>query len=113
MQTEGTRLAIDPRLHEVISRLIDDLRPERIFLFGSRARPGEARPDSDYDLMVVVSKSELPRYQRAQEAYRLLFGVGIPLDIVVLTRQEFEQDLEAAASLPATVLREGRLLYAA
>ena len=104
--------APDIQVAEAVERLVEALLPERIYLFGSRAR-GEVREDSDYDLMVVVPRSDQPRYQRAQHAYRVLWGSGIPLDILVWTRDEFERQASVVASLPATILREGRLLYAA
>jgi predicted nucleotidyltransferase len=100
----------DP-LSLVVERLIQSLGPERIYLFGSRAR-GDSSADSDYDILVVVSQSQLPRYARAQIAYQGLIGVGVPLDVIVLTREEFEEDLPVSSSLPSTVAREGRLLYA-
>jgi predicted nucleotidyltransferase len=43
----------DPILIDIVHRLVDAYRPERIYLFGSRAR-GEAGPDSDYDILVVI-----------------------------------------------------------
>jgi predicted nucleotidyltransferase len=99
-------------LRQAVERLVEAFRPERIYLYGSRAR-GDSRVDSDYDLMVVVPSSELPPHRRAQVAYRLLYGLGIPKDIVVWTREEFDRYLPVVASLAATVVREGRVLYAA
>jgi predicted nucleotidyltransferase len=104
--------ADDPILAEIVRRLVEALRPDRIYLFGSRAR-GEAGPDSDYDLLAVVAKSELPPHRRDVLAFRALCGVGAAKDVVVYTREEFESRSRAASSLPATVLREGKLLYAA
>lgn len=102
----------DPVLREMVERLVATLHPEKIYLFGSRAR-GEAGPDSDYDLIVVVSASDLPGYRRDQIAYRALRGLGVAKDVLVWTRDEFESRVHLPASLPATVLREGRLLHAA
>ena len=51
-----------PLLVELVRRLVETFHPERIYLFGSRAR-GEGSPHSDYDLMVVVAQSELPGYR--------------------------------------------------
>ena len=99
-------------LREVVTRLVEAFQPERVYLFGSRAR-GDWHADSNYDLMVIVPSSDLPPHHRARFAYRLLHGVAIPKDIVVWTREEFDRFLPVAASLPATVVREGRLLYAA
>ncbi|MBW1953738.1 MAG: nucleotidyltransferase domain-containing protein, partial [Deltaproteobacteria bacterium] len=49
-------IAADKILKEMVRRLVAAFQPERIYLYGSRAR-GEAGPDSDYDLMLVVSAS--------------------------------------------------------
>ncbi len=102
----------DPVLEEMVRRLREAFHPERIYLFGSRAR-GEADPDSDYDLLVVLRESPLPGYKRAQLAFRTLCGVGAPKDVIVLTRDEFQRKLTVVCSLPATVVREGKLIYAA
>ena len=102
----------DPKLKEMVRRLGEHLRPERIYLFGSRAR-GDAGPDSDYDLLVVVANSALPGYKRDQEAFRALRGVGASKDVIVLTLDEFQRKSSVVCSLPATVLREGTLLYVA
>jgi predicted nucleotidyltransferase len=102
----------DRILEEMVSRLIAAFNPDHIYLYGSRAR-GEAGPDSDYDLMLVVSASQVPRYRRDQQAFRALCGLGVPKEVIVLTRAEFEVGRKVICSLPATVLREGRLLYAA
>ena len=99
-------------VREMVRRLVAELKPERIYLFGSRAR-GEGRPDSDYDLLVVVSTSDLAPHRRDLQAFRALSGVGAAKDVVVYTHEEFDSRSRAAASLPATVLREGKLLYGA
>ena len=102
----------DPLVAEAVRRLVDALGPEQIYLFGSRAR-GDAEEESDYDLMVVVPTSELPPHRRAQLAYLALRDIRLAADILVWTRQEFDRFLPVAGSLAATILREGRLLYAA
>lgn len=101
----------DLKLAEIVKRLVDAVEPERIYLFGSRAR-GKAALDSDYDLLVVVPGSELPAHRRDQRAFRALKGVGVAKDVLVWTREEFDSRSRVACSLPATVLREGRILYA-
>jgi predicted nucleotidyltransferase len=85
---------------------------ERIYLFGSKAR-GDYGPDSDFDLMVVVSDAASAIRKRSRLAYEVLRGTGTAADVLVWTRSAFESRLHLAASLPATVMREGRLLYAA
>ncbi len=108
-QTSQTASVTDP-LAEAVRRLRAGLHAERIYLFGSRARD-EADEDSDYDFLVVVRDSPLPRYKREQQAFRALCGMGIAKDVLVFTRDEFERGQAVVSSLPATVSREGRLLY--
>ncbi len=102
----------DPILAEIVSRLIEGLQPERIYLFGSKAR-GDADADSDYDLMVVVPQTTAPGYRLAQQAHALISKVGTAADVLVWSREAFDCRLHLKASLPATVIREGKLLYAA
>ena len=101
----------DAVLREMVRRLVDAFLPEAVYLYGSRAT-GEATEDSDYDLMVVVPQSDLSFRDRWLKAFRLLCGVGAAKDVVVLTRDEFDRKQAVVCSLPATVAREGRLLYA-
>ncbi len=108
----GAPLADDPLLGEAVARLVAELRPERIYLFGSRAR-GDAAEDSDYDLMVVVNEPVERAHPLEVRAVRALAGVRVPIDVLVMGQDRFEWLSEAAASLPAAVKREGRLLYAA
>ncbi len=105
-------LESDSVLAEIVRRLVEALQPERIYLFGSRAR-GQGGAGSDYDLLVVVSDSDLPGYKRDRIAYRALRDLPVGKDVLVWTRAEFDSRTSVVSSLPAAVLREGRLLYAA
>lgn len=100
----------DARLKEALRRLIDAYRPERIYLFGSHAR-GDAGPHSDFDLLVVVPDEAPPERRRSRLAYEALGGTGTAADVLVCTRSYFEARRHLKASLPGTVLREGRLLH--
>src|SRR5271157_134712 len=71
-----------PMLNEVVRRLVEAYSPERIYLFGSVAR-GEAGPDSDYDIMVIVPDDAPPERLRSRLAYRALRGTGTAADVVV------------------------------
>ncbi len=101
-----------PALAEIVRRLVEAYRPERIYLFGSKAR-GDEGPDSDYDLLVVVPDDAEPERKQSKLAYRVLWGTGTAADVVVWTRTAFDRRSRVPASLPATVLREGKLLHAA
>jgi len=106
----STPTGSDPILAEVVRRLVETYRPERIYLFGSVAR-GDAGPDSDYDLLVVVADDAPPERRRSRLAYEVLRGTGTAADVLVCTRSYFEQRRLLKASLPGTVLREGRALH--
>ena len=112
MITRPEILENDLKLAELVRRLVDSYRPESLYLFGSRGR-NQGVPDSDYDLLMILSRLEAPAYRIAQEAHSFVWGLGISADILVWSREEFERRLHLKASLPATVLREGMLLHAA
>lgn len=102
----------DPVLREIVECLVSALRPVRIYLFGSKAR-GDAGPNSDYDILVLVEHPTEPRYRLSQKGFRALRGIPAAVDVVVWDRETFDARLHLKASFPATVVREGRLLHAA
>lgn len=102
----------DPVLGEVVGRLVRAYQPERIYLFGSAAR-GDAGPDSDYDIVVIIPDSSPPAQQDERLAYEALVGTGAAVDVLVYRASDFYGRLPLKASLPAAVIREGKLLYAA
>ncbi|MFQ6103416.1 MAG: nucleotidyltransferase domain-containing protein [Candidatus Glassbacteria bacterium] len=109
---ESDLLARDSKLREIVHRLVEAYKPERIYLFGSKAR-GDDGGESDYDIMVVVYSSGEPSYRRAQKAYRILRGIDTAVDVLVWTKQAFDSRLHLKASFPSTIVREGKLLYVA
>ena len=108
MQARFTR---EEAIEEITRRLVEYYQPERIYLFGSVAR-GDDGTDSDLDFCVVVP-DEIPAEKLHSGAvYSFVSGTGHAKDIVPWRRTDF--DLRAqhvVSSLPATVIREGRLLY--
>jgi len=114
-QMQDTKLATgfkDQELTEIVRRLVAAYQPERIYLFGSKAR-GDSGGDSDYDLMVVTPDSAPPERKRSRLAYEALRGTGTAADVLVWSRKAFESRLHLRASLPHTVVSEGTLLYEA
>lgn len=104
------RPAIPQVVYAMADCLVKTFQPERIYLFGSYAR-GDATPDSDYDLMMVVAHSNQSTYERSVAAHRALAQFTIAKDVLVWTRDEFDRRLHLAASLPATIVCEGVLIY--
>ncbi len=101
----------DEIIREITGRLVDFYHPERIYLFGSAAR-GDYGPDSDLDFCVVLPDDAPPELLRTGAIYNRLRGVGLPKDVVPWRKSDFESRANfVVASLPATVIREGILLY--
>lgn len=98
-------------LAEIVRRVADVARPERIILFGSGAR-GVMRPDSDLDLLVIKS-GRFHRRRLAQAIYTALIGVEYPVDVIVATPEDVERYRASEATVIAPALREGRVIYAA
>lgn len=96
----------------MVRRLIEVYPPVPIYLFGSAAR-GDAGPDSDYDFMVVVPDHIPLEQQDPTRGYEALCGLGVSKDVLVTTRTNFDKQLHLKASFPSTIVREGKLLYAA
>ncbi|PNK05840.1 DNA polymerase III subunit beta, partial [Cylindrospermopsis raciborskii S07] len=54
--------------------------------------------------------SNEPRYRRARQAYKALHGIGMPKDILVMTRAEVERKSTVASSLVSQALSQGKIL---
>jgi len=96
----------DPYLDEIIS-VLKHYEPERIILFGSRAR-GEADEQSDYDL-VVIKHTDRPFLERLRDMVPYLVKLARPVEILVYTPEEFERMSETG--LGWIVTQEGVTLY--
>ena len=95
-----------PEAIELITREFD---PLRIILFGSRAR-GEARADSDLDLLIVLSEIEDKRAVTI-DLMRTLSDLPVSKDIVVTTPQEIAERGDVLGQILRPALREGVTIY--
>jgi predicted nucleotidyltransferase len=96
-------------LRHIINRIVEVAEPERVVLFGSRAR-GDAVEDSDIDLL-VIQETDLPRPHRSLPLYRALRDVPCAKDILVYTSAEVEEYRGLPQSFLMTALREGRVVH--
>jgi len=99
----------DDVIHEMVRRIVERFHPEQIILFGSRAR-GDARPDSDVDLLVVLREVS-DKHQAAVSIRRALAGMAVSKDIIVATPEEIATRGDVIGSVLRPALREGRVLY--
>ena len=100
---------------QVLDRIVDRVsavaQPQRIVLFGSGAR-GEIGRNSDLDLLVIV-RGQVHRRALAQEIYRNLRGIAVPVDIIVATEQDVVQYGDRVGTILRPALREGVTIYEA
>lgn len=101
-------------LRQMVETIVNEVAPETIILFGSRAR-GDARVDSDVDLLVVETEPFSPQRSRRKEAARLymaLRGLAVSKDILLYSREEFEHFKNSPHHVVGRAYREGRVLHA-
>ncbi|MGB9752485.1 nucleotidyltransferase domain-containing protein [Roseiflexus castenholzii] len=96
-------------LPAAIERLVREVNPEKIILFGSYAY-GNPTPDSDVDLLVVVQTNE-PYRQRYLRVARALQPRLFPLDLIVKTPEEIEEALSAFSPFLHEIYTKGICLY--
>lgn len=99
----------DETIQQIVDVIASHLSPRRVILFGSYARE-EAGPESDLDLFVELDPP-LPARGRSRRIKQLFDTYPGPMDIVVYSPQEVAYWKQAPASLVASVLREGKVLY--
>lgn len=97
-------------LQEIVRRVVETVKPEKIILFGSAAR-GEMGPDSDLDLLVI--KACRHRRNTARKIRRQLFGIGVPIDIIVAKPQDIDRYKDSIGLIYRPALTEGKVIYAA
>jgi hypothetical protein len=91
-------------------RLVADLRPRSVWLFGSRAR-GNARPDSDFDILVVL-RDGLPDEAYSHRAVaEPVVACGLGCDIVPCSWSTFAKEKDEKSSFVNVVVSEGREIY--
>jgi len=96
-------------LADIVRRIVETAQPEKIILFGSRAR-GNARPGSDFDLL-VIKESDEPRYRRDAPLYLALAGVNAPVDVLTYTPEEVRDWSAVPQAFITTAVREGKVVY--
>jgi len=97
------------QLHGLVASIVQAVNPLRIILFGSAAR-GQAGPDSDIDLLVVMPEGTHRRHT-AQYLYRVIEGIGTPFELIVATPTDLERHGDNPSLVYHAALREGRTIY--
>ena len=105
------KTALKKTLNEMTYRIVHVVKPARVLLFGSAVN-GKITKDSDLDVLVVM-RGAVHRRQTAQKIYRNLHGLGISIDIVVVTEDDVKKYGKRKGSILKPALQYGRVLYEA
>ncbi len=100
----------DENLRILLDRIIPVLKPEAVYLFGSRAR-GDFHEDSDYDLLVIVP-DDTPKERRSlRYAFEANRETGVPADIFPCSKTGFERYKDSVGTLCYEANHNGVRVY--
>lgn len=103
----------DTLIDQMVQAIVDEVDPQQVILFGSRAR-GDGEEDSDIDLIVVEAEPFGPERSRHEEMVRLyhaLAGFPVATDVLVYSHDDVDYWRDSLNHVLARALREGRVLY--
>jgi predicted nucleotidyltransferase len=102
--------SVDRAIQAMVRRIVRQFRPERVILFGSHAR-GDAGPDSDVDLLVVM-RVQGSRREKQIEIRVALHDIPVAKDVIVTSPEDFAWRKETVGTIEYPAVREGKVLYA-
>jgi len=105
----GLKVSVGKSLRPAIQKIVAELNPEKIILFGSYAY-GTPNPHSDVDLLVIM-KTRASLKERSWAVSRLLLPRPFPVDILVKTPKEVKEAIEARDFFLKDILTRGKVLY--
>ena len=97
-------------IRRMVRRIVDQFDPEQVILFGSYAR-GDAGPDSDVDLLVVMDVKDSKR-KKAVEIGVALHDVAVAKDVFVVRPAEYAWRKKYPGTIERPAYIEGKVLYA-
>ena len=98
-------------INEAIRRLVKAYNPLEIYMAG-RYEWGTPDEDDDLNLLVIIESSDQKVHQRGYLGFDALFGLKIPTNVSVFTKQEFDKNCQDITSLTYEVKSRGKKVYA-
>ena len=100
-------------IDELKNSFVEDLMPQRIYLFGSFAE-GKQDADSDFDFYIIVDNSEKDMLGLTAKDYKAIrHKQKRSVDIIVNTEETFENRKTRQLSVENEVAKKGVLVYGA
>ena len=103
----------DDLLDRMVQAIVDEVDPEQVILFGSRARE-DHRENSDIDLIVVEAEPfgrERSRHGEMVRLYHAIARFPVATDVLVYSHEDVAYWRDSLNHVLARALREGKVLY--
>ncbi len=100
--------SFDYKIKSIVEKLIKFYKPDLILLFGSAANETISE-DSDVDLLIVKETKKHPIWRRVE--VRKIIKADLPMDIIVLTPDEFQKLKQSGSMFIKDILKNGKILY--
>lgn len=100
---------MDTKLEKIVNKILEIIVPDKIILFGSRAR-NEFEENSDYDILVVKSGITNKR-EICKKIYRNMFGTNASVDIILEVPDVLEVYKNSAGHIYKHILNDGKIIY--
>ena len=97
------------QINEIIQRIVENFKPEKIILFGSYAN-GMPTEDSDLDLL-IIKDSDLPARMQNRKVRKMVSNLRIPVDVIVKTAKEFETYKDIIGTIIYPANKFGKVIY--
>ena len=102
--------------HSLDQKVIDEIKQRLVKTYNPRAiyiLEPQLENEPDVGIMVIVDKAGLQeRYALMAEGHKALIGIKIPKNILVYTREEFDDYAQDKSGLSYSIKHYGKCIYA-
>lgn len=93
----------------MVEVIVKRFKPKKIILFGSYAN-GTPTEGSDLDLL-IIKDSDVPSRLQNRAVRKMLYGLRVPVDVIVKTTKEFETYKDIIGTIMYPANKFGRVVY--
>ena len=97
-------------LEKIKNRIVSEVSPEQIYLFGSYAK-NNYNNESDIDLLIVMNNNDKSLRKIQHKISSLLDDRTMPIDIIVYSQEKMKNRKDIIGTLPYRINQEGELIY--